>query len=187
MKKRYFSIIVFASLFAVFVRLFVIESYKVTSNSMAPVLLKGDIVLVLTCAFNVRIPFTSIEIIKWKKPLRSEIVVFSLAKNPGKNFIKRVIAIEGDAVEVKDGTLFVNGKEEMSLRAITSEEKRTFPKTQVPKGHFFVVGDNFSLSVDSRVWGTIPDSLLNGKVLMVLFSMDENGRIRKNRIGKMIN
>ncbi len=182
MKKHYIRIILFATLVAIFVRLFIFETYKVTSNSMSPNLLKGDIVLVLNCAFNLKVPFTNIEIAAWKKPKRSEVVVFTLEKNPWKNFIKRIFAIEGDFVEAKNGSLFVNNNEDKYLRNIALETS-----TKVPQGHFFVMGDNLSSSIDSRVWGVIPNSLLKGKVLMVLFSTDENGKIRKDRIGKIVN
>ncbi len=185
---------------ALLLRLFVVETYRVVSESMAPTLLKGDLILVSKSAFSLRIPFSNYAFFKIRSPERGELVAFTLPEHPVETFVKRVIAIEGDRVSIEDGTLYLNGVaadyqliDDSQNRYSewvgdhrypiyqSSEVAKSYGPIDIPKGHFFVLGDNRDDSVDSRTWGPIPRSCLNGKVNIVWFSLERGQGLRNER------
>jgi signal peptidase I len=214
------KLFVVATVIALSVRLLFLENYHIISNSMLPNLLSGDIVFVNKMAFNFRLPFSSYELVKFKRPIRSEVIAFSLPDRGIDTFVKRVVAIEGDRVEIKNGKLFINNApvsyapvsetRQRDLAALSSPEGGEwllehppqgnpyliqFEKTptehygpvDVPKNHFFAMGDNRNDSIDSRVWGPVPYSCLKGKVGVVWWSTDPSGIFRRNRTAMRVN
>lgn len=173
---------------ALAVRLFLLEDYRIASNSMSPTLVKGDLVFILKGAFNIRLPFSTYEVFKIRRPARGEIVAFTLPERVLETFVKRVIGIEGDQIEIRQGILYVNNipyrysllKNELSQEESPEGMKypifqnsvkiKNFGPIDVPKNHFFALGDNRLESVDSRTWGPIPYSCLKGKLGLVWFS-----------------
>ncbi len=179
---------------ALFVRVFIIEDYRIASNSMFPNLEIGKLIFVSKSSFSLKLPFSSYEVIKFSRPKRSEIVAFSLPEKGHMTYVKRVVALAGDRVEIKSGNLYVNGELAKYQKTSPSErqlaesdsnivqveqlletkpykiliEKDKLPNygpIDIPPNHFFALGDNRLESVDSRSWGPVPYSYLKGKVL----------------------
>lgn len=201
MKKRHLiKAFVLATGVALALRLFLVEDFRIVSNSMQPGLLKGDIVLVTKSSFSFRFPFSTYELLRTASPRVGDVVAFSLPDQGHQTFVKRVIALSGDRVEIRAGVLLVNDKPATYEPASESLEWEAREQTRyllpgsrarsadygpvdVPKDHFFALGDNRLDSVDSRAWGPIPYSSLQGRVKWVWLSVGENGELRWNRIG----
>ncbi len=108
--REYTESIGVAVLIALFLRAFVVEAFKFPSGSMIPTLQVGDHIFVNKFISGVRVPFTNIKFgMEYRKPRRGEVIVFIYPKEPDKDFIKRIVAIEGDSVEVRDNQVFING------------------------------------------------------------------------------
>lgn len=188
-------------------RLLIVENYRISSASMYPNLWTGDLLLVGKSAFNIRLPFSTYEIVKFKRPDRSAVVAFSLPDHGIETFVKRVVAVEGDRVEIREGKLFVNN-EPATYDPVNEGEKVWREKTpqgveylvrfeenpterygpvDVPSGYFFAMGDNRLDSVDSRVWGPVPYSCLKGRATFVWLSSDSGGQFRFDRTFRWIN
>ena len=108
--REYIESIAIAVLIALFLRAFVVEAFKIPSGSMIPTLQVGDHIFVNKFIYGIRIPFTNIKFgMGYRKPKRGEVIVFIYPKEPDKDFIKRIVGIEGDTVEIRDGQAIVNG------------------------------------------------------------------------------
>ncbi len=108
--REYAESIAVAVLIALLLRAFVVEAFKIPSGSMIPTMQVGDHIFVNKFIYGVRIPFTKIKFFEWRKPHRGEVIVFIYPREPEKDFIKRVIGVEGDRIEVRNNSLTVNGK-----------------------------------------------------------------------------
>jgi signal peptidase I len=109
--REYTESIAVAVLIALFLRAFVVEAFKIPSGSMIPTLQVGDHIFVNKFIYGVRIPWTNIKIGEhYRTPRRGEVIVFIFPKEPDKDFIKRIVAVPGDLLEVRDNQLYVNGK-----------------------------------------------------------------------------
>ncbi len=108
--KEYIEPFLIAAVVALFIRQFVVEAFKIPSGSMIPTLTIGDHLLVNKFVYGPRIPFTDTRIFTWKQPKRGEIIVFKYPENESKNFIKRVIGLPGDKIQIINGTLYINDK-----------------------------------------------------------------------------
>ena len=188
--------ILIALIFALFIRAFIVQAYKIPSGSMIPTLLIGDYLLVNKLAYGIRNPIKNDFIYFRKLPERQEIVVFTYPLNKKLDFIKRVIGLPGDTVEIVNKKVYVNGKL-LKEPYVQFNDPEIYPKevsprdnygpVKVPPGYIFVLGDNRDQSYDSRFWGFVPINYLKGKALIIYFSWDsKNFRIRFNRIGKLI-
>jgi signal peptidase I len=109
--REYFDSMIFAVLVALILRAFVVEAFKIPSGSMIPTLEVGDHIFVNKFIYGLRIPFTNVKLFEWRKPHRGEVVVFIFPNDPSKDFIKRIVAVAGDTVQVIDDHVWVNGKE----------------------------------------------------------------------------
>lgn len=194
--------IVVAFLIALVIRTFVLQAFKIPSGSMIPSLLIGDHLLVnkFLLGTPIDIPFTNIHIAHMpglRKPERGDIIVFKYPENPKRDFIKRVIGIEGDTIESRDKTIYVNGSRLMEpyiqhVDDNTKNDRRdNFGPVTVPEGKVFVMGDNRDQSYDSRFWGFVDVAQIKGKAMIIYFSWDrfeENliNKIRFSRIGEVI-
>ena len=108
--REYAEALVIAIILALFIRTFIIQAFKIPSGSMKPTLLVGDHLLVNKFIYGIRIPFLDKYLIQFKKPERGDVVVFKWPKDESLDFIKRVIGIEGDTIEIKNKQLYVNNK-----------------------------------------------------------------------------
>lgn len=185
-----------ALILALFIRAFIVQAYKIPSGSMIPTLLIGDYLLVNKLAYGIKNPIKDDFIYFWKFPKRQEIVVFTYPQNKKLDFIKRVIGLPGDTVQIVNKKVYVNGKllnepyVQFSDPEIYPQEispRDNYGPIKVPPEHIFVLGDNRDQSHDSRFWGFVPIKYLKGKALIIYFSWDsQDFKIRFNRIGKLI-
>ncbi|NIH16618.1 MAG: signal peptidase I [Buchnera aphidicola (Periphyllus lyropictus)] len=234
----------FPTLFFIFIfRFFIFEPFQIPSSSMMPTLLSGDFILVQKFFYNLKNPLNNKILFTLSHPHRGDVVVFQLPEDKNKNYVKRVIGIEGDVITYDSSTktislihkysnfkksiqlikykdfknlkknlkkysnnqgyyldernssktykvLLVKGKKD-DKKNYFKQKNEKIGKWVVPKGCFFVMGDNRDNSFDSRYWGFIPESNLIGKVNIIWFSFRKKENkwpigIRFNRIGKIV-
>jgi signal peptidase I len=188
--------IVVAVILALFIRTFVVQAFKIPSGSMMNTLLIGDHILVNKFIYGVKLPFVKKTIIPVHNPQRGDIIVFEFPEDPSKDFIKRVIGIGGDTIEIRNKQLIVNGTPVNNIHAIYNDPKiydgRTQPRDnlgplKVPQGKLFVMGDNRDSSYDSRFWGFVDLSAVKGEAFIIYWSWDkENFGVRWNRLGHIL-
>ena len=188
--------ILVAIVLALFIRTFVIQAFKIPSGSMKQTLLVGDHILVNKFIYGVKLPFLQTTIIPITNPKRGDIVVFKFPEDPSKDFIKRVIGIAGDKVEIRDKKVYVNNKPLKHDHGIHTDSydlpasvqpRDNFGPVIVPPHKLFVMGDNRDQSYDSRFWGFVDLKAVKGKALMIYWSWDKNNfGVRWNRIGHLL-
>ena len=192
--KDYIEPIALAILIALFIRAFIVQAFKIPSSSMEPTLLVGDHLLVNKFIYGIRIPYTDIKFLQYKKPKRGDIVVFIFPKDRRKDFIKRVIGTEGEKVEIIRNKIYINGKvidDPWGHFTIHRSSIEDYGPVKVPEGSLFVMGDNRENSQDSRFWGFVNLNEVKGKAFIIYFSWDSNAqnllnKIRWTRFGKLI-
>jgi signal peptidase I len=119
--REYAESIGIAVMIALFLRAFVVEAFKIPSGSMIPTMEIGDHIFVNKFLYGLRIPFTKTRFFEWRQPKRGEVIVFINPCEPDKDFIKRIVAVEGDTVEVRCDVLYVNGKA-VPVRRVDEED-----------------------------------------------------------------
>lgn len=139
---------------AALLRIFVLQPYAISSNSMEPTLVPGDKILVNRYAYQ------------YGTPARGDIVVFAYPKDTSRTFVKRVIAVEGETVELKGNQVYVNGALVQEPYLKQGDHSPFEPET-IPAENIFVLGDNRRESGDSREWGVLPKSYIIGKAWFV--------------------
>ncbi|HOW42919.1 MAG TPA: signal peptidase I [Candidatus Omnitrophota bacterium] len=165
--------ILIAFVLAMFIRTFFIQAFKIPTGSMRPTLIEGDAILVNKFLYGAKVPFTSLRLPAVRQPKRGDVVVFIFPLEPKKDFIKRLIGLPGDTVEIKNGTVYVNDEplieEGFSKRYYynQAEFKEPGKKITVPPDSYFVLGDNSASSQDSRYWGFVPHANMLGKALVI--------------------
>ncbi|MBM3212297.1 signal peptidase I [Candidatus Poribacteria bacterium] len=179
-----------------FMRPFVVEAFKIPSQSMEDTLLIGDRILVAKFIYGIKVPFTNIHFLDFHKPRIGDVFVFKPPPEAGKTqpFIKRIVGLPGDVIEVKNGDLYRNGEpvpnENYVKRYLFSPHSPQFIKAVVPPEHIFAMGDNRDRSSDSRVWGPVPIENIKGQAFLIYWSWDKDAelikKIRYSRIGKRI-
>jgi len=142
--------------------------YRIATNSCAPALMTGDLVVVNACAYDLTVPFTWKKLARLSHPGPGDIVACRLPENePGSVYLKRVVGIPGDVVELRQGRLVVNGRETRQRDRDRSEGMTgDFGPVQVEEGRYFLLGDNREKSRDSRHFGTVPREDILGKVVL---------------------
>jgi signal peptidase I len=180
--REWIEALVVAGILAILVRSFIIEPYKIPSGSMIPTLKIGDRILVNKFIYGAKIPFTLKHLPKLTDPKRGDVVVFYHLEDK-KNFIKRLVAFEGETVEIKNGTICIDSKplDEPIFRKIYYYNRGVFAegfKFIVPAGHLFVLGDNSGSSRDSRFWGGLDKRYLLGKAWIIIWPVKRIGLIK---------
>lgn len=194
--REYAEAIIMALVLALFIRTFIVQAFKIPSGSMIPTLAIGDHILVNKLSYGVRIPFVEKYLIEFGAPARGDVIVFIYPEDRSKDFIKRVIGVAGDNVEVRNKKVFINGKAVEDSHAHfegydpqlggTVNGDNYGPKV-VPEGHVFVMGDNRDRSYDSRFWGYVSLSEVRGKAFLIYWSWDGIDRwVRWERLGSLI-
>lgn len=195
---EYTKAIVMAFLLAMVIRTFVVQAFKIPSGSMLQTLLIGDHILVNKFMYGtpVDIPFTNINLFRmpgFTKPKKGDIIVFKYPEDPTRDFIKRVVATEGDIIQERDKVVSVNGKplEEPYAQHVDSSSgipmRDNFGPYLVPKDKYFMMGDNRDQSYDSRFWGYVDGKDIKGKAFIIYWSWDnERFSPRFGRMGKLI-
>ena len=143
--------VLWAVVLALILRTFVVQAFWIPSGSRIPTLEIGDRVLVLK--FWYHLPNNG--------PERGDIAVFKYPVDPRRDFVKRVIGLPGDTVEMRNGTVFVNGTEVFEPYVKNTDSYNMAP-VKVPEGHYFCLGDNRPNSQDGRFWGFVPESFMRG-------------------------
>jgi signal peptidase I len=188
--------IIVAVILAMFIRTFIVQAFKIPSGSMKETLLIGDHILVNKFIYGVKIPFLRTTVIKVKNPERNDILVFKFPEDPGKDFIKRVIGVAGDVIEIRDKKIYVNNMP-LDDKFGVYTDPHSFPASFQPRDNFgpitvppdslFVMGDNRDHSYDSRWWGYVNLKAVQGKAFMIYWSWDTDSfGVRWNRIGQML-
>ena len=153
--------IAIAVLLAAIIRIFILEPFYIPSGSMIPTLMINDRIIV--SKFNYY----------FSEPKRGEVIVFKYPKDQAKRFVKRLIAFSGETVEIRNGKLYINGKETQENYLPPGFRMRDdFGPYQVPPDSYFMMGDNRDNSDDSRVWGKMPKELIIGKALFIYWPFE---------------
>ncbi|NLY54716.1 MAG: signal peptidase I [Firmicutes bacterium] len=159
--KEWAKALLLAIVLALVLRIFVIDNYIVDGDSMLPTLHDQDRVLVYKLGQKLG-----------QSPQRGDIIVFKYTREPWRDFVKRVVGIAGDQVEIKDGKLYINNKvqSEPYLSGVTLGN---YGPVTVPEGTVFVLGDNRNLSMDSRdaSVGMVPYGNIRGKAILVYWPL----------------
>ncbi len=194
--REYAEAIIVAAVLALFIRTFVVQAFKIPSGSMKNTILVGDHILVNKFLYGTHIPFTNTKILTIRKPERGDIIVFKYPEKESVDFIKRLIGMPGDVVQVIDKVVYINGKpltepytihkdSEILPRAL--EPRDNFGPVTVPPHEYFMMGDNRDRSRDSRFWGFVDESKILGKAMIIYWSWDKNDdSVRWGRIGHLV-
>lgn len=179
--REYVEAFGIALVIALVVRTLLIQAFKIPSSSMENTLLVGDHIFVNKFIYGYHIPFTKGRVLQFKSPERGDIIVFVFPEDTEKDFIKRVIGIPGDEVEVRQKTVYLNGQpiREDYARFVEGADpeglvraRDDMPAIKVPAGKYFVMGDNRDRSYDSRFWGFVDAEAVIGKAMFIYFSID---------------
>ncbi|MBZ0252796.1 MAG: signal peptidase I [Candidatus Methylomirabilis sp.] len=190
--REYAEAFIVALLLALFIRTFVVQAFKIPSGSMKDTLLIGDQILVEKFAYGVKIPFVDKVVWRHEDPERDDVIVFIYPEDPSKDFIKRIVGLPGDTVEIRNKQLYVNGEPvtkpyERHVDPGYNRLRDNYGPKVVPPESYLVLGDNRDESHDGRFWGYVPRTSIRGKAMILYWSWDgERNRIRWDRIGKLI-
>lgn len=194
--QEYAEAIIIAILIALFIKAFIIQAFKIPSGSMIPTLQIGDHILVNKFIYGVKIPFIRKTIINIAEPERGDIVVFIFPEDRSKDFIKRVIGVGGDTIEIRNKKIYLNGLPYNDKNGFYSDDfsipgsiqpRDNYGPVTVPKDSYFVMGDNRDQSADSRFWGFVESKDVLGKAFIIYWSWDkENKNVRWKRFGAIL-
>jgi signal peptidase I len=188
------------------IKTFLIEAFQIPSGSMEHTLLAGDFLFVNKAVYGAQIPGTSARLPGFDTPSRGDVIVFAYPRDPTLNYVKRVIGVPGDTVEMRAGRVYVgaaalnepyiqridplhdtfepdfNWQRGFLVDRTVGERQRYHPTRDtwgplvVPAGKYFVLGDNRDNSADSRYWGFVDAGAVKGRPLVVYFSYDRGAR-----------
>ena len=193
--REYTEALFVALLLALFIRSFIVQAFKIPSGSMLSTLQIGDHILVNKFVYGIRLPYPIEQsVYQWGQPQRGDVIVFIYPKDRSKDFIKRVVAVGGDTIEIRHKKVFVNGEaaEDPYSTFAEADQERPGPRdnygpTTVPENSLFVMGDNRDQSHDSRFWGFVDVKDVKGKAFMIYWSWDGTDRwVRWERLGSFI-
>ena len=192
--REYVEAIVIAVLLALIIRQFAVQAFTIPSGSMMDTLLIGDYILVNKFLYGAEIPFTDMHMPGLRAPERGDVIVFKYPNDETRHFIKRIIAIGGDTIQVRDNRVWLNGKlldepyvRQGSPHVISSSQcgyLYACEPLRVPSGSYFVMGDNRDNSQDSRYWGFVKRAKIRGKAFLIYWSWNgESHWLRWSRLG----
>lgn len=176
--REYAEALIIALLLAVFIRTFVVQAFKIPSGSMLPTLQIGDHILVSKFAYGIKNPLSGANIIAFSPPQQEDIIVFKYPVNPKIDYIKRVVGVAGDRIEIKDKKVYINGELYKTEQAkyisntILQSNRDNYGPVTVPADSLFVMGDNRDNSQDSRFWGFVNYKMVKGRAFIIYWSWD---------------
>lgn len=179
--REYTEAIIIALLLALFIRTFVVQAFKIPSGSMLPTLQIGDHLLVNKFIYGIKLPFSGQTLVPISSPDRGDVVVFRFPKDPSIDYIKRVVGVPGDKVEIKNKELFINDQKAEDTHAYFTNTEilpaAASPRDNlgpflVPEDKIFVLGDNRDNSHDSRFWGFVDQKAVLGQAFILYWSWD---------------
>ena len=191
-RREYFESIVVAVILALFIRTWVVQAFKIPTGSMEQSLLIGDHLLVNKFVFGPTVSGLERAFLPVKQVHRGDIVVFKFPEEPERDFIKRVIGLPGETLELRQKRIFIDGEAidepymgdfrqgGLGGQAFTSLDVRNdYGPVTIPPGEYFVMGDNRDNSQDSRYWGFLPGSYLKGRALIIYWSYDAQPEVTR--------
>ena len=204
--REYAEALIIALILALMIRTFIIQAFKIPTGSMEPTLLVGDHLLVSKFSYSIHVPnevpFTSIQLFPdyhffSSVPERGNIVVFKFPLEPDKDFIKRVVGLPGETIQVIRQRVYIDDKllkepyaHHSQPSSPNSGTRDNMAPLRIPEGHIFVMGDNRENSSDSRVWGTLDLKNLRGKAQWIYWSWDSKNnswwKVRNDRLGSSV-
>ncbi len=216
MAREYLGALFWAIIIALFIRTWGVQAFQIPSGSMEPTLLVGDHLLVSKSSYGIHIPheidfgrkgpqnqesyLAGKMLIPFASPSRGDIIVFRYPEDRSVDFIKRIIGLPGEKVQVVNKTIYINDKPlddpwghfMDDHLAVAQKRREPFGPVVVPAGHYFAMGDNRDSSSDSRYWfgrrgGFVPEQDILGKALIIYWSWEGNSfDVRWSRLGNLI-
>lgn len=172
--KEWGEPIIIAVLLALFIRAFFIQAFRIPSGSMRPTLKEGDKIMVNKLLFGPKIPFTNYRLPGIREPRRGDIIVFIYPEDKKKDFIKRLVGLNGETLEISNGNILINGEAingPPEMLKIYYYNRGYYGQTrgpiEVPEDNYFVLGDNSASSKDSRYWGFVPKENVIGRAMFI--------------------
>ncbi|MDD5669041.1 MAG: signal peptidase I [Candidatus Omnitrophica bacterium] len=167
-----------AALFAAFIALciirpFIVQTFKIPTGSMRTTLIEKDLIIVNKFIYGGKIPFTDWRMPGLRQPQRGDVIVFIYPEDQRKFFIKRLIGLPGETVEIKNGSVYINDAplSDSVFNKIyyynKGDNAKEGQKIVVPPDSYFVLGDNSASSLDSRFWGFVPKNNVLGKAFFI--------------------
>jgi len=193
--REYVEALLVALLLAFFIRSFIVQAFKIPSGSMLPTLQIGDHILVNKFLYGLRLPYPiETTLWEWGQPNRGDVIVFIYPRDRSKDFIKRVVAVAGDSIEVRHKAVHINGSKVDDPHATFKYGEQEIPGPRdnfgpitVPPHKLFVMGDNRDESHDGRFWGFVDLDDVKGKAFLIYWSWDGTDRwVRWERLGGLI-
>ena len=201
--REYAEALIIALVLALLIRTFIVQAFKIPSGSMEPTLLIGDHLLVSKFSYSIHVPnevpFTSIQLFSdihffSSVPERGNIIVFKFPLDPSKDYIKRVVGLPGETIQIIRQRVYINDKllkepyaHHSQPSSPDSGTRDNMAPLRIPEGHVFVMGDNRENSSDSRVWGVLDLKNLRGKAQWIYWSWDsEDTGVRTDRLGTSV-
>ena len=187
--REYFESLAVAVVLALFVRTWVLQAFKIPSGSMEPGLLVGDHLIVNKMEFAPAATSFERAIMPGRPIQRGDVIVFKYPQEPERDFIKRVIGLPGDTVELRRKKVFINGNpieepyahflEPASTDGMprTDDRREEYGPVSVPPHQYFMMGDNRDNSEDSRYWGFMPEWYVKGQALFIYFAVGDESRV----------
>ena len=163
-----------AVLVAAVLRVFIIQAFRIPSQSMEDTFMIGDQILANKCAYGIMVPFMEGKVCRPAGIKRGEVVIFRYPQDMKMMFIKRCIGLPGDTIQIRNKQLYINGKKVIEPYVVHKDEKPAkdafrdnFGPVKVPDNSYFMMGDNRDNSADSRYWGFLPDDYIRGRAWLV--------------------
>ncbi len=187
-----FEALLVALVLAMVIRTFIVQPFKIPSESMRETLLVGDHLLATKFDYGLRLPFTDIVLYDGRPPEVGEVIILKYPRDPDVNFIKRVVGVPGDVIEMRNKQFYRNGQpvQESYIRNTEPNSiapvRDNFGPVTVPPDNFFVMGDNRDNSMDSRFWGFVERKAVIAKARRIYWSWEGFTDIRWSRIGMAI-
>jgi signal peptidase I len=183
--REYFEALITAVILAIFVRTWVFQAFKIPTGSMETNLLIGDHLIVNKMIFAPSITGLERALLPDREIERGDVIVFKYPEQPERDFIKRVIGLPGERLELRRKKIYINGKplEESYVRLLEpassgppklDDVREEYGPVTVPNDQYFMMGDNRDNSQDSRYWGFLPKTYVKGQALFIYFSFEEN-------------
>lgn len=187
---EYVEAILWAGAIAFITITFIVQAFKIPSGSMLNTLQVGDYLLVNKFIYGIKLPFSDNYLIEGKDPQVGDIIVFRYPGDPSLDYIKRIVGVPGDTLEMRNRQLYRNGvkvdEPYVRIAQPDSYERDNFMPLTVPPGKYFVMGDNRDESSDSRYWGVVDRTAIRGKAWRIYWSWEGFDNIRWSRIGKAV-
>ncbi|HEX6307960.1 MAG TPA: signal peptidase I [Longimicrobiales bacterium] len=181
------------------IRTFLVEAFRIPTGSMENTLLVGDFLLVNKAVYGARVPLARVRTPAFAEPVHADIVVFTPPHDPGRNYVKRIIGMPGDTLEMRDRVLYRNGRAQQESYVRHNQSADVYSSAMfwqcdyapvetpadecrptrdnwgpvvVPDGRYFMMGDNRDDSEDSRYWGFAERDAIRGRPLFIYYSFD---------------